>query len=1210
MALQPDPTSGSPTGAAERVERAATLLLATSALAAAAMVGWGGLALDLRPLAALGASLYRAIAEGSTVAPTLDQASAALRWTALAPIAGTLISVLFWWHAVSLVAELVLLVAASLGWLWNRSLRPLWLILDVLNCAPLAAPKRLVVATALAGQVLVRSAGPSLAAPLATPVAAVIADESPAEPAGATVPEQTPVADEAWVALRHRVQPGDTMSGMAGRYYGHAGLWPVIWKANEGAIMTEPPLGVGRPVRLTSPNHLLSDWEVRVPLVAGHLERGEDDALVYVVQRGDTLSRIGQRFGVDVNDLAAWNVGAEGPDGRVFDDPDLIWPGLRLRLQALAPETEPAEDVSTPSEPAPATEPAPVVEAPAPGQSSVPAPSEPTTVPLPLTPVTGGLANGHTVPAVSTEAEPAPTVAPVVPTAARPTASDASPAQWPSLLAAGGLSAAALLALRAGHARRRRPQPESETELDVDAFTVAAPAAVATARRGGAADPHGVVLGEQVAGALLQHTRGAGLTDAQVVSVRVGRTGCTVAFETALEQRSRLEATLRTALHLARRLTVSRSGDQDVVAQLDDLQRAALERVSLEEAPLLLCVGLQPDTRAYLVGWEAVGHVLVATQPGTTDAQEHLASLVATLAGQCAPAGLQLYTLAPRDTLLGQLAPLPHQRAVVDPGDERRVADLLAGLREEVERRQQGAVSSTAPELVLVVGELASVVADNDLAYVLEHGRAHRVRVLAASADTQVQRGPLVDTFESRLIFALEDEEASTRLLGKPWALTLAEPGRLLARLGRRNAVEILGLRLTDEGRRDLLASAGASEEAPPESMPADRAEEPREPVRGEEVVPHEQAGDDAGRRNGESVDVADRADPAAAVESACQAAVSSDLPAPATNGVVIIRTVPGPAHRADDGTTPLAPPERIARLLERAPLVIDCEDAAVWSSAGRLPLEPSRPLEMLFYLAAAPLLEQLPVEQWPGVETEVLLQEVWAPGARDPKNRESSQTWLVKTVSRLEEEIRRVCAQLPSEDLVRRASTVRLNRDVAVSDIEAFMAAIERARAARGLDQIAAAEEALALRVPNLLPRARLERRGIGNRRIELYRWLVETHWERAAGRLEALGRDAARLVARAYRDAGRHEEALAVYAGLLGEDPLDPRAQEGLLAAAAGTGDVAQLHEAWEQVCACLGGEDDPEVRARYEDLLREMERRSASGGRSGNGVAAVAR
>jgi hypothetical protein len=59
----------------------------------------------------------------------------------------------------------------------------------------------------------------------------------------------------------------------------------------------------------------------------------------------------------------------------------------------------------------------------------------------------------------------------------------------------------------------------------------------------------------------------------------------------------------------------------------------------------------------------------------------------------------------------------------------------------------------------------------------------------------------------------------------------------------------------------------------------------------------------------------------------------------------------------------------------------------------------------------------------------------------------------------------------------------------------------------------------------------------------------------------------------------------------------------------AAAGTGDVAQLHDAWQQLCACLGGEDDAELLAQYERLVRELgagaARRSAS--RSGSEVGA---
>jgi hypothetical protein len=281
--------------------------------------------------------------------------------------------------------------------------------------------------------------------------------------------------------------------------------------------------------------------------------------------------------------------------------------------------------------------------------------------------------------------------------------------------------------------------------------------------------------------------------------------------------------------------------------------------------------------------------------------------------------------------------------------------------------------------------------------------------------------------------------------------------------------------------------------------------------------------------------------------------------------------------------------------------VAIDCDEASLWSAAGRLPVAQSSPIEVLLYLAAAPLLEQGSLEEWVGVNPEVLLGEVWAPRARDSQNRESGQTWLGKNLGRLEAEIARVAGGLKTEVVVRREGGLRLNPDIVVSDVEAFMAAVERARGARGAEQITAAEQAFALRVPGLLSRVPSKWSTVGPK-VEFYRWLAEAHWERAGRRLEALGRDAAMLLGRAYRDARRHEEALALYRQLLGDGPVDRRVHEGLLAAAAGTGDVVQLHQAWQQVCVCLGGDGDSDVRAFYEGLRREMER---AGSRTGAGA-----
>jgi len=1208
---------------AERLERAATLLLTGSALAAVALAGWGGLVVDLRPLDTMSTTLSRALADGQAVWPALRTTVGGLRWDDLAPLIGTSITVLFWWHTVSLVAEVALLLAASLGWLWYASLRPLWLLLDLLDTAPLATPKRLVVATALASQLFVRSAGAGMAAPQTSQVTtARVVEVAPADESAPTAAgEQAPSpAQTAPAGIVHRVQSGDTLSGMAKQYYGNPGLWPVLWDANRGAVMAVAASGLGTPIRLTSPDELLTGWDAYVPLVASNLERGDRGELIYVVQTGDTLSEIAQRFGIDVDQLAAANKGAQTPDGHVFDDPNLIWAKLRLKVELVQEAAQPADKpVDEPSTPAEQTPPEPTAATTAPVQAALSETSVPTSVPT----ASSDVSNEQQPPTSVHVARPAPTVLPTMETPARPRAGEPPLDQWPVVLGAGGLSAAVLLGLRARRSRRAPAEPETDTRLDVDAFTLAMPGAVVAARRGGSDDPHGIVLGERVAGALLRHARAAGIETARIVSVKVGRNGCTVAFAAPLEQRPRLEASLRTALHLGRRLTVMRSVEQDVVVRLEGIQRGAVDRVRLEDCPVLLCVGVQPDTRAYLVGWEALGHLLVATQAGTSDAHDHLASLVATLAGQCPPEDIQLYTLAPRDTLLGQLAPLPHQRAMVDAGDGPATDHLLAGLRAELELRQRQTLDPSDPELVLVISELAQLASNEDLVYLLTHASECRVRVLAATADTALEQGPLVEHFQSRLVFALENEQASTRLLGKPWALTLAEPGRLLARLGRRKEVEILGLHLTEDGRRDLLASVGLRDDSRSADTPP--ADDNATPAGGDAPAEHEHVEGDHADWQPTPQPAGDDlhgADPAvetvshdASAETASEEAQGAVEQGPAEYAETVVEPrVAHPGTTATNGHAVDEPvlasdalladcPGRIARLLERARLVIDCDNGLVWSAAGPLRLANSSPVELLFRLAASPLLEQGALDRWPGASADDLLDEVWAPRARDARNRESGQTWLAKNLERLQDEVSRAAGGLEADVLVRNTGTLRVNPHVAVSDVEAFMIAVERTRAARGAERIVAAEEALALRVPDLLPRAYVDRRVIG-RKIELYRWLSEPKWERATRRLEPLGRDVMGLLARAYRDAGRHADALVLYAQLLGEDAHDRRTYEGLLIAAAGTGDIAQLQEAWQQICMCLGDEADAEIRGLYQGLIREMEHRPTAphnGGRS---------
>ena len=214
--------------------------------------------------------------------------------------------------------------------------------------------------------------------------------------------------------------------------------------------------------------------------------------------------------------------------------------------------------------------------------TTTPAPtSKPVAIPTTSATVTNGEENNV---GVAQAGNPVVVADPVVPPAAeapvRAVPGETSVEHWPELSAAetaGGAAAAVVLSavvLSALRARRRVPrplEPENDTRVDAGDFTLAEPAAVLAARRGGGDDPHGIVLGERIAAELLRRAGRAGLTDVQVVTVD-GRTHWDVALATPLASRSRLETTLRAATDLAGRVTVTRSREQDVVVRLEGVR--------------------------------------------------------------------------------------------------------------------------------------------------------------------------------------------------------------------------------------------------------------------------------------------------------------------------------------------------------------------------------------------------------------------------------------------------------------------------------------------------------------------------------------------------------------------------------------------------------------------------------------------------------------
>src|SRR5205814_1922615 len=153
----------------------------------------------------------------------------------------------------------------------------------------------------------------------------------------------------------------------------------------------------------------------------------------------------------------------------------------------------------------------------------------------------------------------------------------------------------------------------------------------------------------------------------------------------------------------------------------------------------------------------------------------------------------------------------------------------------------------------------------------------------------------------------------------------------------------------------------------------------------------------------------------------------------------------PGPAvgmaatSSAADASTSECP-DHVRALLDTAPLVISCEDESLWSTRGRLALpRQSAFIELLVYLGAARLQAPETLDPWPGVAVDTLLDEVWTPRARDPQNRESGQTWLRKSLKRLQEELATAAGGLPGEIVNGGGQVLRLNPTIIASDVEVF---------------------------------------------------------------------------------------------------------------------------------------------------------------------------
>ncbi|MPZ49737.1 MAG: LysM peptidoglycan-binding domain-containing protein [Dehalococcoidia bacterium] len=511
----------------------------------------------------------------------------------------------------------------------------------------------------------------------------------------------------------YSVAQGESLWGIAHRLYGDGTQYVVIFRTNEGRVMSTGEA-------LTDPRLIRVGWSLDVPLPAPNLWASEEH-LMYRVQPGDSLWRISESFlGDGFRWLEVWqlNQGRVMTDGRPFTDPDLIFPGWILELPV-----EPQADVSSsgPIEPTPTPAPSPQpVPATDPGAETEPL-DEATTV---VTDQPTGRGGEFTVP-------------------------------WPGekaviVSAAGLLTGGAVMLTVRALARRRADSLATEVGRSPGR----------TKRPSG--DAGKVVL---AARALMSGLADLGFDDARLVLVR----------EAPRYQEFLLdcmpgdaEALVRARYDLGRRLACGVDGEVEsptrVRLKLSRFQRLAgllVVGASFENPLLLVPVGATEGGVHYL-NLAAAGTVLVAGSPRQTS---QLASVwVSTLAATCRPDELAVIST---DGLSGEAKDLG---ALRDEGPPTASPEaVVEELREMIVVRESGGGSGSSVA-VLAILTLANATrsAKDSAETVLRHGPELRIyavvlteeeseTVAAGAAGAKVVFGGAVDSTEAGDDSGLDD---------------------------------------------------------------------------------------------------------------------------------------------------------------------------------------------------------------------------------------------------------------------------------------------------------------------------------------------------------------------------------------------------------------------------------------------------------------------
>lgn len=144
----------------------------------------------------------------------------------------------------------------------------------------------------------------------------------PAQPIASGEVNETPVQQPAGLGV-YVVQPGDTLSAIAQRYYGNAGWWYVIYNANQGLI--------GGNANLIYPGQRLSIPSVGNSPPPGGGQTGQGQGS-YTVRAGDTLTSIAQ---FAYGNASLWGEIYKANRGVIGANPSVIIPGQQLTIPSL-----------------------------------------------------------------------------------------------------------------------------------------------------------------------------------------------------------------------------------------------------------------------------------------------------------------------------------------------------------------------------------------------------------------------------------------------------------------------------------------------------------------------------------------------------------------------------------------------------------------------------------------------------------------------------------------------------------------------------------------------------------------------------------------------------------------------------------------------------------------------------------------------------------